>query len=49
MDSQEEVLICGCADDVPCYQEPPVEYGCVAEEIGAEDLERDDAQNDIFG
>lgn len=38
MDGKEQVLICGCANDVGSEEEFPGEERCVAEEVGAEDL-----------
>lgn len=48
MDGQEEVLVAGGAEDVGCEPELPREEGGVAQEVGEEELERDDAQDDPF-
>lgn len=48
VDGQEQVLV-GCrSDQVGRGQEPPGQDGGVAEEVGAADLERDDAEDNIF-
>ncbi len=38
VDGEEEVLVCGCADDVGREEEGPREEGRVLEEVAAEDL-----------
>lgn len=49
MDSKEEVLVRGCADDIGRRQVLPVQNWRVAEEVGQEDLETDDSGDDILG
>lgn len=49
VDGEEEVLVRGGSDHVCSREKSPVEHGRVAEQVGAEDLKGDDAQNDIFG
>lgn len=49
MDSQEEVLVGGSSDHVCCSEELPVKHGRIAEKVCTGELERDDAENDIFG
>ena len=48
MDGEEEVLVGGGSDYVCGKEEFPREEGCVAEEVGAEDLDGDDEKNDVF-
>lgn len=49
VDGEEEVLVRGGSDHVCSCEKFPVEHGGVAEQVGAEDLEGDNAENDIFG
>jgi len=48
VDGEEEVLVCGGADDVGGEEEGPGEHGRVAEEVGTGDLERYDESDDVF-
>lgn len=48
MDSEEQVLVGGSSDHVCCCEELPVKWGGVAEEVGAGELESNDAEDDIF-
>lgn len=48
VDGEEEVLVCGCAEDVGDSPELPREEGSVMKHPGEEDLKRDDAEDDPF-
>ena len=48
VDGEEEVLVGGCADDVRQEPEGGREEGRVAQEVGAEYLDRYDEDNDVF-
>ena len=48
MDGEEQVLVAGRTDHVCRGHEAPVEHGGVAEEVGAGQLQGDDAENDPF-
>lgn len=48
VDGEEQVLVCSCSDDVCSKEELPGEESRVAEEICAENLKRDDEQDDVF-
>ena len=48
VDSQEEVLVAGGAEDVAREPELPREEGGVAQEMGEQELEGDDAEDDPF-
>ena len=48
MDSEEEVLVRCCSDQVSGCKEGPREHGVIPEETGTGNLEGNDAQNDIF-
>jgi len=49
VNSEEEVLVRRCADYVGCEEEGPGEWRCVAERVGAGDLESDDGEDEVFG
>lgn len=49
MDREETVLVRGCANHVGDAPEGPGEERRVAEENGRDDLERDDAEDDVLG
>ena len=49
VDGEEEVLVGGGADQVRGREEGEREHGGVAEEVGAEDLEEDDGEDEVFG
>lgn len=48
MDREEEVLVRRCANNIRGHQEPPIQHRRVAQEIGTQDLQGDDAQDNIF-
>lgn len=48
VDGEEEVLVGGRADDVGQQPERGREEGRVAEQVGAEHLDRDDEEDDVF-
>lgn len=49
VNSQEQILVGRCADKVRGAQEFPGEKGRVAEQVGAQDLQADDEQDEVFG
>lgn len=49
MDGKEEVLVGGGSDQIRGCNKAPGQHRGVAEQVRAAYLERDDAQDDIFG
>lgn len=49
MNSQEEVLVGGCANDVGRQKRLPRPEGRVAQSVGAEELQADNAEDDEEG
>lgn len=49
VDGQEQVLVCGGAKDVGDCPELPGPKGRRLEQVGEDNLEGDDAEDDIFG
>lgn len=49
MDGEEEILVRRGTDNVCGQEEFPGEEGSVPESVGAEDLQSDDEENDVFG
>lgn len=49
MDGQEQILVCRRADHVCCAPEAPGPEGRVLEGVGAEALDGDDEQDEVFG
>jgi len=48
MNREEKVLVRRRADHVRGHQEPPGQHRRVAQEVGTQDLQQNDAQYDIF-
>jgi hypothetical protein len=49
MDSQEQILVRRRTDNVRRQEERPRQDRCITQEVGTGDLERDDAEDDVFG
>lgn len=48
VNSQKEILVCSCSDDISCQKEPPRQEFGVFDEIGGGNLYRDDEEDNPF-